>query len=212
MDEKKQPVVPESTPTEEFHFIPFSERIKEIRKEAGETQEQFAKRLGISKQILSLYEQGQRSPKVSQIEKYAKVLNVSPDYLLGDSAEESAMRELLSSRKRKPFYEIFIEVTYDQMGLDIPNVCRVTGLTDRQVRTIIFRQMKDAPLPIALRLSETLNVPLHVWTGEEDYVPNELSPNAYEVAHAYDRADLKDKNIARLALNLKLVDEDCASK
>lgn len=212
MDEKKQPAIPESTPTEEFHYIPFSERIKEIRKEAGETQEQFAKRLGISKQILSLYEQGQRSPKVAQIEKYAKILNLSPDYLLGSPDAETAARELLPDHKGKPFYQIFTEITYDQMGLDIPNVVRVTGLTDRQVRTILFRQMKDAPLPIALRLSETLNVPLRVWTGEADYVPNELSANAYEVARAYDRAELKDKNIARLALDLEPVNEDGASQ
>ena len=208
MDEKNQLASQESESAGEFRFIPFSERIREIRKEAGETQEQFAKKLGISKQILSLYEQGQRSPKVAQIEKYAKILNLSPDYLLGDNAEESAMREAVPNHKGKPFYKIFIEVTADQMGLDIPNVCRLTGLTDRQVRTIIVRQMKDAPLPIALRLSETLNVPLRVWTGEEDYMPSEISANAFEVARAYERASLKDKNVARLALDLELVGED----
>ena len=207
MDEKKQPATQESEPTEEFHYVPFSVRIREIRKEAGETQEQFANRLGISKQILSLYEQGQRSPKVGQIEKYAKILNVSPDYLLGDNAEESAMRESADEREKKPFYKIFNEVTYDRLGLLIPDVCRITGLTDRQVRMIITRRMKDAPLSIALRLSDTLDVPLRVWTAEEDYSPSEISANAYELARAYDKASLKDKNIARLALDLEPIEE-----
>lgn len=208
MEEKNQPLTPEGEPAEGFHYIPFSERIREIRKEAGETQEQFAKKLGISKQILSLYEQGQRSPKVAQIEKYAKTLNLSPDYLLGNNSEEAAAREVAAGRKGKPFYKIFIEVTCDQMGLDIPAVCRITGLTDRQVRTIIIRQMKDAPLLTALRLSDTLNVPLRVWTGEEKYVPGEVSATAFEVARAYERANLKDKNVARLALDLELISED----
>lgn len=88
----------------------------------------------------------------------------------------------------KPFYKIFIEVTADQMGLDLPGVVQKTGLTDRQVRTIITRQMKVAPLDLALQLSDTLNVPLEVWLGIENYTPAEVSTDAYEVARAYDRA------------------------
>ena len=93
------------------------------------------------------------------------------------------------------------------MGLDIPGIVRVTGLTDNQVRLIIVRQMKDAPLPIALQLSDTLNVPLNVWVGDEDYEPTEVSVNAFEVARAYDKACLKDKNTARYALNLQMSEE-----
>lgn len=93
------------------------------------------------------------------------------------------------------------------MELDIPGIVRVTGLTDRQVRMIIIRQMKDAPLPIALQLSETLNVPLKVWTGDEKYAPSDISVNAFEVARAYDKASLKDRNTARFALNLETVKE-----
>ena len=130
----------------------------------------------------------------------------SVDYLLGDSAEEAAFYSGCSTQE-KPFYKIFIEVTYDQMGLDIPGVVRVTGLTDRQVRTIITRRMKEAPLPIALQLSDTLDVPLEVWAGTLPYHPHPLSAEAVEVAKAYERADIKDKNTARLALNLELVKE-----
>ena len=74
-------------------------------------------------------------------------------------------------RKEKPFYKIFIEVTADKLGLDIPGVVQKTGLTDKQVRTIITRQMKVAPLDLAMQLSDTLNVPLEVWLGIENYAP-----------------------------------------
>ena len=87
-------------------------------------------------------------------------------------------------KKKKPFYKIFMDVT-DERGLNIPETVRVTGLTDRQVRTIITREMKVAPLDLALQLSETLNVPLAVWLDEEEYTPPEVSAEAYEVAHAY---------------------------
>ena len=196
----------ENLPDVEIHYASFGERLREIRKERGMTQDEFAEILGTSKQILSRYELEQRSPKIEQVKKYAEKLQVSVDFLLGDTESEAVFNSICSNKKRKPFYKIFIDVTVE-MGLDIPGIVRVTGLTDRQVRMIIVRQMKDAPLPIALQLSETLNVPLSVWTGNDEYEPNEVSANAFEVARAYDKASLKDKNTARLALNLETIEE-----
>lgn len=196
----------ESIPEVDLEYVDFGDRIRQLRLETGLPQEAFAAKLGISKQILSLYEMGKRSPKIAQVKKYAEILKVSVDYLLGDSSEEAAFNSVCSTQG-KPFYQIFIEVTYDQMGLDIPGVVRVTGLTDRQVRTIITRRMKEAPLPIAMQLSDTLDVPLEVWAGMIPYHPNKLSAEAIEVGKAYERANLKDKNTARLALGLELVRE-----
>ncbi|NBI11905.1 XRE family transcriptional regulator [Colidextribacter sp. OB.20] len=184
----------------------FGERLRQIRKEMGETQDEFATRIGTSKQVLSRYEGGQRIPKISLVESYAKALNVSVDYLMGESQQESAF-DSICTQSDKPFYKIFIDVTME-MGLLIPDIVRITGLTDRQVRTIIFRRMKEAPLPIALQLSKTLDVPLEVWTGNESYKVGEISPEAKEVARAYDKASLKDKNTARLALDLEPVREE----
>ena len=39
----------------------------------------------------------------------------------------------------------------------------------------------------------------------KNYSPTELSADAYEVARAYDRADLKSRNMVRMALDLPLV-------
>lgn len=189
-----------------IEYVSFGERLRAIRKEKGLSQDEFAALLGTSKQVLSRYEIGQRIPKITQVQQYAEKLNVSADYLMGDSVDEAAFNSVCRQGV-KPFYEIFIEVTYDQMGLNIPGVVRVTGLTDRQVRTIITRQMKEAPLPIALQLSDTLGVPLEVWTGNSPYQPKDITVEAREVARAYDKASLKDKNTARLALDLEPVRE-----
>ena len=179
----------------------FGARLRQIRKELGETQDQFAARIGTSKQVLSRYESGQRIPKISLLEKYAKSLNVSVDYLMGSGDQEDAFLSVCT-QGTKPFYKIFIDVTYDEMGLDIPALVKVTGLTDRQIRTIIFRRMKEAPLPIALQLSRTLNVPLEVWTGNEEYKKEELSLEARLVAKAYDYASDKDKAVVRTILEI----------
>ena len=187
--------------TSEETPVDFGTRLRQIRKELGENQDQFAARIGTSKQVLSRYEKGQRIPKISLLEKYAKSLNVSVDYLMGSGDQEDAFLSVCT-QSSKPFYKIFIDVTYDEMGLDIPALVKITGLTDRQIRTIIFRRMKEAPLPIALQLSRTLNVPLEVWTGNEEYKKEELSLEARFVAKAYDHASDKDKAVVRTILEI----------
>lgn len=205
MEEEKQTF--EDLPIEKVHYTTFGERLREIRDEKGWSQTQLAQKLKTTKQMISCYELNQRSPRIEMVQKYAKALNVPVDYLLGDTEAEAITKTFWTrKKKKKPFYKIFMDVT-DERGLNIPETVRVTGLTDKQVRTIITREMKVAPLDLALQLSETLNVPLAVWLDEEEYTPPEVSAEAYEVARAYDRADLRDQNMARFALKLDLLKE-----
>ncbi|OUQ82741.1 helix-turn-helix transcriptional regulator [Flavonifractor sp. An10] len=181
-------------------YASFGDRLRAIRKEKGMSQDEFAQMLGTSKQVLSRYEIGQRIPKITQVQEYAKRLNVSADYLMGDSAEEAAFNSLCP-KDHPPFYKILLDVM-EQMGLDIPGMTQISGLTDRQVRTIIIRQMKDAPLPIAMQLSDALGVPLEVWTGDRRYQPTDITAEARQVARAYDKAGQKEKAMVRMALDL----------
>ena len=185
-------------------YIAFGDRLKEIRKEKGLSQEELANILGTSKQVISRYETNQRAPKITLAKEYADKLGVSLDYMIGETEEEAIYAELRTNKKNKPFYKIFIDVTME-MGLDIAGIVRVTGLSDNQVRLIIIRNLKDAPLPLALLLSDTLGVPLEVWTGDMLYTPVEISVESREVALAYDRADNKDRNTARVALGLEMI-------
>ena len=178
----------------------FGQRLRALRLEAEQTQDEFAARIGLSKQILSRLEKGQQMPKLDQVQDYAEKLGVPVECLLGEDPQEAVI-DALATKKRKPFYKIFIDVT-EQLGLDIPGILRVTGLTDRQVRLIITRRVKEAPLGLALQLSETLNVPLSTWTGDREYQPQELSLEAYEAARAYDRAGRKEQQIVRMVLDL----------
>lgn len=81
----------------------FGAHIRQLRLEMGMSQVEFAEKLGLSKQILSLYEAGKRSPKIAQVKKLAEILKVTVDYLLGDSAEEAAFYSICSAQD-KPFY------------------------------------------------------------------------------------------------------------
>lgn len=61
----------------------FANAVLTRRKQLGLTQEELAKRVGTSKQMVSKYELGQRSPKVAMANKFAAALETTLDDLLG---------------------------------------------------------------------------------------------------------------------------------
>jgi len=54
----------------------FGKKMKEIRDANGWTLEEMAKKLGTTKQALSKYERGERSPKFDVAAKFARILKV----------------------------------------------------------------------------------------------------------------------------------------
>ncbi|MBO5047436.1 MAG: helix-turn-helix transcriptional regulator [Clostridia bacterium] len=61
----------------------FCERLKELRIEKGIGQVELAKALNLSKGIISLWENGLREPKLSNLILLAQYFQVSIDYLAG---------------------------------------------------------------------------------------------------------------------------------
>jgi len=60
-----------------------SDKIKNLREEAGLTQAELAQKLQIGASTLRLYENGQRTPPVDVIVKICRFFSVTSDYLLG---------------------------------------------------------------------------------------------------------------------------------
>ena len=67
----------------------FGENLKRIREENGWTLEEMATRLNSTKQVLSRYERGERTPKVTMAAKFAEALGVSLQDLIGDESVTS---------------------------------------------------------------------------------------------------------------------------
>lgn len=61
----------------------FGKRLKELRAEKGIGQVEFALLIGVSKGIISLWENGLREPTLSHLVDIAKFFEVSIDYLAG---------------------------------------------------------------------------------------------------------------------------------
>lgn len=64
-------------------MVDFGKRLKELRTQAGLTQNQLADRMGITKSVVSYYELHERCPSPEVLIKLASIFHVSTDYLLG---------------------------------------------------------------------------------------------------------------------------------
>ena len=61
----------------------FCERLKELRQEKNVGQVKLAESLGVSKGVISLWENGLREPSMSSLILIARFFEVSIDYLVG---------------------------------------------------------------------------------------------------------------------------------
>lgn len=66
----------------------FSERLKNLRKQAHLTQVDVAEKLGVSQQAYASWERGVKKPTQQNLVKIAQSLKVSIDYLVGNSDED----------------------------------------------------------------------------------------------------------------------------
>ncbi|MDE6398492.1 MAG: helix-turn-helix domain-containing protein [Clostridiales bacterium] len=63
--------------------VSVAQRLKEIRKENGLTQEQFGNKLSVSQDTVSLWEKGVSSPSVETVIAIAEIFGLTADYILG---------------------------------------------------------------------------------------------------------------------------------
>lgn len=64
-------------------MVDFGDRLRELRRTKGLTQQQLALQLGVSKSMVSSYENGFRYPSYEVLIKIASVFSTTTDYLLG---------------------------------------------------------------------------------------------------------------------------------
>lgn len=64
------------------------DKIYELRKKEGLSQEALSEKLGVSRQSVSKWETGEATPEVSKLLAISKLFGVTTDYLLNDESEE----------------------------------------------------------------------------------------------------------------------------
>lgn len=66
-----------------------------------------------------------------------------------------------------PFYAV-LENIMEEKSLSIPDVARMSGLSDSTVRAIIGRKSKNASLEVAFKIARGLDVSLERLNGEDE--------------------------------------------
>lgn len=82
----------------------FASVFKNLRRRELLTQEELAKKLGISKSAISMYENGNREPDFETLESIADFFNVDMNYLLGNTTSTSYIENEVSPFKLEGIY------------------------------------------------------------------------------------------------------------
>ena len=64
-------------------MVDFGNKLKTLRTQNNYTQEQLAKRLSLTKSVISAYETGLRMPSYETLIAISRIFKVTTDYLLG---------------------------------------------------------------------------------------------------------------------------------
>ena len=75
------------------------EKIQQLRKETGLSQETLAEQLGVSRQAISKWELGEATPDTDKIVRLCRLFHISTDYLLFDEMEQDEKLYSIDQRR-----------------------------------------------------------------------------------------------------------------
>ena len=103
----------------------FANKLKNIREEKNIKREDLAKKIGTSSAIIGRYERGERTPSVDIAKNIAEALEVSLDYLVGDTStlikDKKMLYRIELLEKTTPDYKNRILYMLDLMLKDAQN-------------------------------------------------------------------------------------------
>lgn len=112
----------------------FTNRLVQLRKKRGLTQQQIADEIGVNRGSYSNWEKGKREPSFENLIKLAYILDTTTDFLLGktnidfgnDSKVYEEYKKLLSQNKKEEIkerydhsFEFFIKAVAKQLNISV---------------------------------------------------------------------------------------------
>ncbi|KIR03592.1 Transcriptional regulator, XRE family [Lachnospiraceae bacterium TWA4] len=107
----------------------FSNTIKQIRKDNSLTQEGFAKKLGVTRQAISNWENNRNLPDIEMLISISKTFSISLDELiLGENLRENNLEENLGGNEMTQMEEKLIQDGSENKRTKMHMVSNLTGL------------------------------------------------------------------------------------
>lgn len=137
--------------------VNFAKRMRAIREENDWTLDEMAQKLGTTKQALSKYERGERTPKITVVAKFADVLHVPLEDLIGETSDSNRLYAQDSMPKRPPSPVRYGEETFN-IGSDIMKVNpdEITVTPDQTKIYLAMGRLAKIDKEAAVTLFETL--------------------------------------------------------
>ncbi|MBQ7409888.1 MAG: helix-turn-helix transcriptional regulator [Clostridia bacterium] len=74
----------------------FNERLLDLRKKNGWSQEELGEKLGVSRQTISKWESGQTTPELEKLRNLAKLFNTSVDELINEEEKDNRLEDIVN--------------------------------------------------------------------------------------------------------------------
>ncbi|WP_304948353.1 helix-turn-helix domain-containing protein [Streptococcus sinensis] len=82
-----------------------ADKLFELRKEKGWSQEKLAEQINVSRQSISKWESDQALPELEKIVELSKIFQVTTDYLLLEESDKSEIKPVLSEDEKDRYYK-----------------------------------------------------------------------------------------------------------
>lgn len=117
----------------------FTNRLVQLRKKRGLTQQQIADEIGVNRGSYSNWEKGKREPSFENLVKLASILGTSTDYLLGTSDNYIDLEDFETLIKKLPEEEItkLIQDKVTDIKVRLLIAANETGLSLEQLAELL---------------------------------------------------------------------------
>ena len=107
----------------------FADKLRELRKRNDWTQEELAKKAGLAKSTISMFERGDRKPSFEVLETLADVFNVDLDVLAGKPSRTNDLRDLLKENHK---LRMLLSASAKLSDRDVDQLIRLAKLMDSE--------------------------------------------------------------------------------
>lgn len=105
-----------------------ADKIINLRKKNGWSQEEFAEKLGVSRQSVSKYESAQSIPDLDKIIKMSRIFGVTTDYLIKDEMEDEEFVEM-DVNPENTRYKVTMEMANDFLQIKKESAVKIAFAT-----------------------------------------------------------------------------------